>query len=131
VKALLQRVSEARVVIATETVGQMGRGLLVLVCAERGDHEVQADKLLARILKLRIFPDDAGKMNCSLQPAGSGRQVCLGWRGVTPGGACFLSAFYPSLMLNLNELSTLNQPAAISDIWADSLTCGFPRRPSR
>ena len=66
-KAVLQRVSEARVVIAGETVGQIGRGLLVLVCAERGDQEVQADKLLARILKLRIFPDDAGKMNRSLQ----------------------------------------------------------------
>jgi D-tyrosyl-tRNA(Tyr) deacylase len=79
VKALLQRVSEARVVIATETVGQMGRGLLVLVCAERGDHEVQADKLLARILKLRIFPDDAGKMNCSLQPA-----ACRIWTASVP-----------------------------------------------
>ena len=66
-KALLQRVTEARVVIAGETVGQIAQGLLVLVCAERGDSEAQADKLLAKILKLRIFSDDAGKMNRSVQ----------------------------------------------------------------
>ncbi|WP_426147983.1 D-aminoacyl-tRNA deacylase [Polaromonas sp. DSR2-3-2] len=66
-KAVLQRVSEARVVIAAETVGRIGRGLLVLVCAERGDTEAQAGKLLAKILKLRIFSDDAGKMNRSVQ----------------------------------------------------------------
>jgi D-Tyr-tRNA(Tyr) deacylase len=55
VKALLQRVAEARVVIDGITVGQIGAGLLVLVCAERGDAELQADKLIAKILKLRIF----------------------------------------------------------------------------
>jgi D-tyrosyl-tRNA(Tyr) deacylase len=66
-KALLQRVSEAHVEIAGEVVGRIGAGLLVLVCAERGDSEVQADKLLAKILKLRIFSDDAGKMNLSVQ----------------------------------------------------------------
>ena len=66
-KALLQRVLEARVVIAGETVGQIGSGLLVLVCAERGDSTAQADKLLAKILKLRIFSDDLGKMNRSVQ----------------------------------------------------------------
>ena len=66
-KAVLQRVAEARVDIAGETVGQIAQGLLVLVCAERGDGEMQADKLLAKILKLRIFSDDAGKMNRSVQ----------------------------------------------------------------
>ena len=66
-KALLQRVLEARVVIAGQTVGAIGPGLLVLLCAERGDSEAQADKLLAKILKLRIFPDAAGKMNRSVQ----------------------------------------------------------------
>ncbi|RYX92813.1 MAG: D-tyrosyl-tRNA(Tyr) deacylase [Comamonadaceae bacterium] len=66
-KAVLQRVAEARVVIAGETVGEIGAGLLVLVCAERGDTEAQADKMLAKILKLRIFSDDAGKMNRSVQ----------------------------------------------------------------
>ncbi|AYQ28233.1 MULTISPECIES: D-aminoacyl-tRNA deacylase [unclassified Polaromonas] len=71
-KAVLQRVAEARVVIAGETVGEIGGGLLVLVCAERGDAEAQADKLLAKILKLRIFSDDAGKMNLSVQDVKGG-----------------------------------------------------------
>jgi len=66
-KAVLQRVAEARVVIAGQTVGQIAQGLLLLLCAERGDTEVQADKLLAKILKLRIFSDEAGKMNRSVQ----------------------------------------------------------------
>ncbi len=64
---LLQRVSEARVRIAGEVVGQIDAGLLLLVCAERGDSEHQADKLLTKLLKLRIFSDEQGKMNLSLQ----------------------------------------------------------------
>ena len=71
-KAVLQRVSEARVVIAGEPVGAIGQGLLVLVCAERGDTDAQADKLLAKLLKLRIFSDDGGKMNLSLQDVKGG-----------------------------------------------------------
>jgi D-aminoacyl-tRNA deacylase len=72
VKALLQRVAEARVVIDGNTVGQIGAGLLVLMCAERGDSEAQADKLIAKILKLRIFSDDLGKMNRSVQDVSGG-----------------------------------------------------------
>jgi D-tyrosyl-tRNA(Tyr) deacylase len=64
---VIQRVSEARVVIGGRTVGEIGAGLLVLLCAERGDGEAQADKLLDKLLKLRIFSDDAGKMNRSVQ----------------------------------------------------------------
>ncbi len=66
-KALLQRVAEARVVIGRGVVGAIGPGLLVLLCAEQGDTPEQADRLLAKILKLRIFSDDAGKMNRSVQ----------------------------------------------------------------
>ena len=76
-KAVLQRVAEARVVVNGEIVGQIGRGLLVLVCAERGDSQAQADKLLAKILKLRIFADDAGKMNRSVQDL-DGQGACGG-----------------------------------------------------
>ncbi|MBP6652659.1 MAG: D-aminoacyl-tRNA deacylase, partial [Xylophilus sp.] len=65
--AVLQRVREARVDVQGQTVGTIGPGLLVLVCAERGDTEAEADKLLAKMLKLRIFSDDAGKMNKSVQ----------------------------------------------------------------
>ena len=66
-KAVLQRVTHAHVVVAGETVGEIAQGLLVLVCAERGDSETQADNLLAKILKLRIFSDQDGKMNRSVQ----------------------------------------------------------------
>ncbi len=65
--AVLQRVRHARVEVAGKVVGEIGVGLLVLLCAERGDTEVQGDKLLAKILKLRIFNDADGKMNQSLQ----------------------------------------------------------------
>ena len=65
--AVLQRVSEARVVVNGVVVGQIGPGLLVLLCAEQGDVEAQGDRLLAKILKLRIFNDARGKMNLSVQ----------------------------------------------------------------
>ena len=71
-KALLQRVSSARVDIAGLTVGQIGPGLVVLVCAERGDTNTEADKLLAKIIKLRVFNDAGGKMNRSLQDVAGG-----------------------------------------------------------
>jgi D-tyrosyl-tRNA(Tyr) deacylase len=70
--SLIQRVSQARVDVAGVTIGQIGRGLLVLVCAERGDSQAQADKLLAKLLKLRIFSDEAGKMNRSVQDVAGG-----------------------------------------------------------
>ena len=69
---LLQRVSEARVAIGGEVVGAIGPGLLVLLCAERGDTDAEADRLLAKLLKLRIFTDEAGKMNQSVQDVGGG-----------------------------------------------------------
>ena len=70
--SVIQRVSRARVVVGSEVVGQIGAGLLVLLCAERGDADAQADKLLAKILKLRIFADEAGKMNRSVQDVAGG-----------------------------------------------------------
>ena len=70
--SVLQRVREARVDVDGQTVGAIGPGLLVLACAERGDTEAEADRLLAKILKLRIFSDAAGKMNQSVQDVGGG-----------------------------------------------------------
>ena len=70
--SVLQRVARARVEVADEVVGQIGRGLLVLVCAEPQDTEALAQQLLTKILKLRIFPDEQGKMNRSLQDVGGG-----------------------------------------------------------
>ncbi len=73
--SVLQRVSSARVLVDGQIVGQIGQGLLVLVCAEQGDAEAQADKLLAKLLKLRIFSDAQGKMNLSVQDMdGAGTQ---------------------------------------------------------
>ena len=69
---LLQRVSAARVDIGGETVGAIGRGLLVLVCAERGDDEASAGRLLERLLNYRVFSDVLGKMNLSLRDVGGG-----------------------------------------------------------
>ena len=72
---LLQRVSEARVEIAGEVVGQIGPGLLLLLCAEPDDTEAVGEKMLAKILKLRIFSDAAGKMNLSVQDVAGGLLV--------------------------------------------------------
>lgn len=69
---LLQRVSAARVDIGGETVGAIGRGLLVLVCAERGDDETSAGRLLERLLNYRVFSDVLGKMNLGLRDVGGG-----------------------------------------------------------
>ncbi len=74
-KALLQRVAQARVDIAGHTVGAIGPGLLVLLCAERGDTDALAERMLAKILKLRIFSDEAGKMNRSVQDIAGGLLV--------------------------------------------------------
>src|SRR5205085_3229755 len=64
--ALVQRVSQARVEIAGRVAGAIAHGLLVFVCAEPGDDDAVADKLVAKLLKLRVFADDAGKMNGSV-----------------------------------------------------------------
>jgi D-tyrosyl-tRNA(Tyr) deacylase len=73
--AILQRVSEASVCVDDVLIGQIGTGLLVLLCAEKGDTDAVADKMLAKMLKLRIFSDEAGKMNRSVQDVGGGLLV--------------------------------------------------------
>ena len=81
---LIQRVREARVDVAGRTVGAIGAVLLVLACAEPSDTDLQVDKFLAKVLKLRIFSDEAGKMNRSVQDLdGAG----------TPGGLLIVSQF--------------------------------------
>jgi D-tyrosyl-tRNA(Tyr) deacylase len=74
-RALIQRVTEASVEVEGRIVGQTGPGLLVLVCAMRGDQEETAGRLAARIAKLRIFQDEAGKMNRSVLDIGGGALV--------------------------------------------------------
>ncbi len=69
---LLQRVSEASVRVDGECVGSIGPGLLVLLCAERGDTQAEADALLNKLLGYRVFYDDAGKMNLNVAQVGGG-----------------------------------------------------------
>ena len=69
---LLQRVTQARVEVGGASVGAIGAGLLVLVCAERCDGEAEADRLLARVLGYRVFGDAEGKMNLSLREVQGG-----------------------------------------------------------
>ena len=68
--SLVQRVSEARVVVDGEVVGEIGHGLLVLVCAEPADTDEHARRLVDKLLKLRVFGDDAGRMNRSVRDVG-------------------------------------------------------------
>ncbi len=74
-RALIQRVAHARVEVAGRVTGQIGPGLLVLICAMAGDTEAEADKLATRIAKLRIFKDADGKMNLSLRDTGGAALV--------------------------------------------------------
>ena len=70
--ALIQRVTEARVVVAGEVVGAISRGLLAFVAVEPGDTEARADRLLERVLGYRVFPDAEGRMNLSVADVGGG-----------------------------------------------------------
>jgi D-tyrosyl-tRNA(Tyr) deacylase len=82
--ALIQRVRRAEVRVDERVTGAIGQGLLALVCAERGDTEANADKLLAKLLGYRVFSDAAGKMNLPVQNIdGNG----------TPGGLLLVSQF--------------------------------------
>lgn len=69
---LLQRVSEASVRVGGEIVGEIGRGLMVLVAVERGDTPAQARRLAERLVAYRVFEDQAGKMNLDVREAGGG-----------------------------------------------------------
>lgn len=82
--ALLQRVRSARVEVSGQVIGAIDAGLLVLLCAERGDTAAVCDRMLAKILKLRIFSDSAGKMNHCVQD--------MDGQGL-PGGLLLISQF--------------------------------------
>ena len=73
-RAVVQRVSSARVTVDGVVAGEIGAGLMILICAMQGDTEREADQLAAKIAKLRIFKDAAGKMNLSVRDSGG---ACL------------------------------------------------------
>lgn len=74
-RALVQRITEARVTVGGRLAGQSGPGLLVLICAMQGDGDAPAAQMAARIARLRIFRDEAGKMNRSVQDIGGSALV--------------------------------------------------------
>lgn len=74
-RAVLQRVSKASVTVDGAVIGDIGSGLLIFVCAMPGDDPSVAEKLAAKVSKLRLFKDDAGKMNLSLAQTGGGALV--------------------------------------------------------
>ena len=126
--ALVQRVAEARVVVDGRVVGQIERGLLVLVCAEPADTEAMADKLVAKLLKLRIFADAAGKMNLSLVDVKGGLLVVSQFTlaaDVSGGNRpSFTAAASPDLGRRLYErvllsARALHAPVACGDFGAD------------
>ncbi|MFD2173494.1 D-aminoacyl-tRNA deacylase [Rhodobacter lacus] len=127
-RALIQRVSRAKVEVDERVTGEIGQGLLILVCAMQGDTEAEAEKLAARITKLRIFKDGAGKMNRSVTDIGGACLVVSQFtlaadtaRGNRPG---FSSAAPPEegnhLYLHFsNFLRELGLPVANGEFGAD------------
>lgn len=106
-RALIQRVTQASVTVDGEKIASTGAGVLALVCAMRGDSEAEAEKLAAKLSKLRIFEDEAGKMNRSLLDTGGEALVVSQFtlaadtsRGNRPG---FSEAAPPDIGKNLYE----------------------------
>jgi D-aminoacyl-tRNA deacylase len=113
--AVLQRVTSARVDVAGQTIGAINAGLMVLVCAEPDDTEAVAERLLDKLLKLRVFADEAGKMNRNLAEVQGGLLLVSQFtlaadlsRGNRPG---FSNAAPPALARQLFEhlVSRANQ----------------------
>ncbi len=127
-RALIQRVTEAKVEINGATVGEIGPGLLILVCAMQGDSEAQADAMAAKIAKLRIFRDEDGKMNRSILDTGGAALVVSQFtlaadtsRGNRPG---FSQAAAPDLGERLYDhfagaVAALGIPVATGRFGAD------------
>ncbi len=74
-RAVLQRVSRASVTVEGKVTGEIGPGLMILICAMEGDTDAKADQLAAKIAKMRIFKDEAGKMNLSIRDIGGAALV--------------------------------------------------------
>lgn len=113
-RAVVQRVSRAKVTVAGQTTGEIGPGLLILVCAMQGDTEREADQLAAKIAKLRIFKDAADKMNLSVRDIGGAALIVSQFtlaadlRGNRPG---FSTAAAPDEGKRLYEYFTTRMQA--------------------
>lgn len=71
-KSVIQRVNHAQVVVAQETIGAIEQGLLVFIGVEKGDTQTNADKLIKKLLSIRLFADDENKMNLNVKDSGGG-----------------------------------------------------------
>jgi len=127
-RALIQRVTDAKVVVDGATIGEIGAGLLILVCAMQGDDAAKSAQLAAKISKLRIFADDAGKMNLSLKETGGAALIVSQFtlagdtsRGNRPG---FSSAARPDegrllYQTFINDVSALGIHTETGEFGAD------------
>ncbi len=114
-RALLQRVSEARVEVAGETVGAIDRGLLVLLGLDKGDDMAAAERMLDKLLAYRVFSDDDGRMNLSVSDINGGvllvSQFTLSAdtrKGLRPSFSCAMppaeaQAMYDAMLTRLRE----------------------------
>ncbi len=127
-RALIQRVTRASVTVDDEIIGAIDHGLLVLVCAMQGDTPAQSAKLAAKISKLRVFKDDAGKMNLSLKDTGGAALIVSQFtlagdtsRGNRPGFSMAASpddgrALYTQF---IDDMTTLDIPVQTGQFGAD------------
>lgn len=127
-KALIQRVSHAKVVVEGETVGEIEQGLLVLLGIDKGDNEARADKLLNKLLAYRIFADDQDRMNASVRDIEGGvllvSQFTLSAdtrKGLRPGFSGAASPADAERLYNYvaAQLSAKHSPAATGVFAAD------------
>jgi D-aminoacyl-tRNA deacylase len=113
-RALVQRVTQARVEVEGALIGQTGPGLLILVCAMQGDTEAQAEALAAKIAKLRIFKDEAGKMNRALLDTAAARWWSASSRWPPTRGRATAPAFPPPPPPACGRGSTCISPATLA-----------------
>lgn len=119
-RALIQRVSAAKVVVVDSTVGEIGHGLLVLVAVQQGDDESHVDKMLHKLLHYRVFGDDAGKMNLDVQQVQGGLLLVSQFtlaadtaKGLRPSFSC---AAEPSRARELYELLVTRAKARYGNV---------------
>ena len=137
-RALIQRVTEASVRVEGEVIGKIGKGLLILVCAMEGDDPAKSKALAAKISKLRIFTDDAGKMNKSLLDVGGAALIVSQFtlaadtsRGNRPGFSAAAKpdigrALYEQFVADMGDLGIVTATGAFGADMAVSLTNDGP-----
>ncbi|MFA8441460.1 D-aminoacyl-tRNA deacylase [Yoonia sp.] len=137
-RALIQRVTEASVRVEDEVIGEIGKGLLILVCAMEGDDPAKSKALAAKISKLRIFTDDAGKMNKSVLDVGGAALIVSQFtlaadtsRGNRPGFSAAAKpdigrALYELFVADMGDLGIVTATGAFGADMAVSLTNDGP-----